>query len=72
MLLSFEMCPWCCHVHKLPLEWLRPMVLSGDDFKMQCDVCNHSFKLPDCESIWELARHQRDVRYDSRSWNNAE
>ena len=63
-LLSFEMCPRCCGLHRLPTERLKPMVLSGDDREMQCDVCNHSFKLPDCESIRELARHQRDVRYD--------
>jgi len=63
-LLLLEMCPQCCHIHKLPPERLRPMVLLGDDSKMQCDVCNHSFKLPDCELIRELARHQRDVRCD--------
>jgi len=71
-MMNFETCPRCSQIHKLPPERMKPMVLSGDDMEMQCDVCNNSFKLPNCESIRELARHQRDVRYDSRSWNNAE
>jgi len=62
-MLAFEMCPRCTNIHKLSPERLKPMVLSGDDQKMQCDVCNHSFKLPDCESLRELARQQRGRRY---------
>ena len=71
-MMAFELCPRCCHVHRLSIEKLKPMVLSGDNASMQCDVCGNNFKLPDCESLRELARHKRDVRYDSRSWNNAE
>ena len=62
-MLCFEMCPRCCHVHQLSPERLKPMVLSGDDKEMQCDVCNHSFKLPDSESVIEMARQQRAERY---------
>jgi hypothetical protein len=58
------MCPICSWVYGLLPEQLKPMVLSGDDKSMQCGVCNRSFKLPDCEVIVEMARHQRDKRYD--------
>jgi hypothetical protein len=63
-MMAFEMCPRCSQIHKLSPERMKPMVLSGDNSEMQCDVCGHSFKLLDCEDIRELARHQRDVRYD--------
>jgi len=74
-LLCFETCPRCVHVHRLPISrskyWpieqiLEPMVLSGDDREMQCSVCNHSFKLPDCEAVRDMARHRRGVKYDGR------
>lgn len=63
-MMNFEMCPRCCHIHQLPVERLKPMVLSGCETQMQCDVCNNSFKLRDCKAIIELARHQREKRYE--------
>ena len=63
MIRLFEMCPRCCHIHELPIERLKPMVLSGDDKKMQCSVCNHEVVLPDCEAIRESARRQREIKY---------
>lgn len=62
-MMNFEICPHCCYIYKLSPKQLKPMVLCGRNKKMQCDVCNHSFKLPDCEAIVELARHQREIRY---------
>ena len=41
----FEICPQCSQIHKLTLERMRPMVLSGNDKKMQCGVCGHSYLL---------------------------
>lgn len=61
MIKLFEICPRCCHVYQLPIERLKPMVLSGDNKKMQCGVCNHEFVLPDCEVIKETARRQREI-----------
>lgn len=60
-MMNFETCRICSHICKLMPEQMKPMVLSGDDTKMQCDVCNNSFKLPDCEAVREMARHQRCV-----------
>lgn len=57
----FEMCPCCCHRYRLESDSLKPMVLSGDDKKMQCGVCNASFKLPDSALVLEMARRQRKV-----------
>lgn len=54
------MCPQCTQIHKLSPERLKPMVLSSNNQEMQCDVCNHSFKLPDSELIIETARRQRE------------
>ena len=48
------------------IEHLKPMVLSGDDKEMQCGICGHSFKLPDCEGIKEVARRQRVKRYGAK------
>jgi len=70
-MLCFETCPRCVYIYQLPISrsehWpieqiLEPMVLSGDDSEMQCNVCFHSFKLPDCEGIREMARHHRNER----------
>lgn len=63
-MIAWEMCPFCSFGVGLLTEQLKPMVLSGDDKYMQCGVCNKSFRLPDCEAIREMARHQRDKRYD--------
>lgn len=62
-MMAFEICPKCSQIRKLSPDKLKPMVLSGDDSEMQCDVCNSSFPVPDCESIIELARQQRCRRY---------
>ena len=62
-MLCFEVCPRCSQIHKLFHENMRPMVLSDDETKMQCDVCGHSFKLPDCEPIVELARSRKYLKY---------
>ena len=62
-MLNFEMCVKCSQNEDLNYNDLKPMVLSGDDKEMQCGVCNHSFKLPDCEAIKELAREQRGKYY---------
>lgn len=64
-MLLIEMCPRCCQLYELDPDHLKSMVLSGDDNEMQCDVCNASFKLPDCEASREIARQQRKERYDS-------
>jgi len=61
----FETCVRCCHLHRLEPDRLKPMVLSGDDLKMQCSVCDHSLKLPDSEAVREMARRQRAERYGS-------
>lgn len=66
-MMCFEMCPRCCQVHRLELDQLKPMVLSGCENEMQCDVCSTSFKLPDCEGVREMARRQREIRYDKSS-----
>lgn len=63
VIFCFEICPNCSQILRLSPEQLKPMVLSGDDKEMQCDVCNHSFKLPDCKPLKELARRQRTERY---------
>lgn len=62
-LLNFEICPYCSHKLKLEPYQLKPMVLSDCDGYMQCDVCNYRSKLPDCESLREVARQQRGSRY---------
>lgn len=62
-MMAFEMCIYCLHISRLEPEQMKPMVLSGDDKEMQCDVCNKSFKLPDCEGVVELAGQQREKRY---------
>ncbi len=59
----FETCPLCSQDDCLSSEQMKPMVLCGLDEGMQCDVCNNSFKLPDCEDIIEVARQQRERRY---------
>ncbi len=64
-MMAFEMCSYCIHISGLEPEQMKPMVLSGCDSEMQCDVCNKSFKLPGCEGVVELARHQRDKKYGS-------
>ncbi len=61
----FEICPLCSQRRALLLEDLKPMVLSGDDKEMQCDVCNRSWKLHQSEALLELARQQRAIRYES-------
>lgn len=58
-MMLFEMCSFCNAYRRD----MKPMILSGDDKEMQCDVCNESFKLPDCETVRELARQQRGKRY---------
>ena len=60
---TFETCPRCSGLYRLLPEQMKPMVLSGDDTEMQCDVCNSSFKLPDCEAVREMARQKRRERY---------
>ncbi len=62
-MLCFEACPRCCQIHRLEPDLLEPMVLSGDNKEMRCDVCDNSFKLPDCDAIIETARQQRDGTY---------
>lgn len=62
-MMNFEACPYCSQGGGRTLEQMKSMVLSGDDKSMQCDICNHSFKLPDCESLREVARQQRKNRY---------
>lgn len=62
-MMNFETCPLCSQNKLFSVELLKPMVLSGDDKEMQCDVCSKSFKLPDCEIVKEMARHQREIRY---------
>lgn len=64
-MMNFEICLYCSQDGRTPYEQLKPMVLSGDDKRMQCDVCNNSLKLRDCKVIIELARHQREKRYES-------
>lgn len=59
----FEICIRCSQFYLLLPEQMKPMVLSGDDKEMQCDVCNRSFKLPDCDAVIEIARYQRSKRY---------
>ena len=61
---AFEMCPWCAGRGDALYEDLKPMVLSGDDKEMQCDVCNRSWKLHQTEALLELARQQRMQRYE--------
>lgn len=63
-MMCFEMCPRCSQRNRLMPELMKPMVLSDDNREMQCDVCDHSFKLPDCEQLRELARRQRGRRYN--------
>lgn len=55
-MMNLETCLYCSQRIGLFPEQMKPMVLSGDDREMQCDICNHSFKLPDCEVLVELAR----------------
>ncbi len=62
-LLSFETCSICARIFELDIDKQIPMILSGDGRQMQCDTCNHSYKLPDCEGIREVTRHQREIRY---------
>ena len=45
------------------MEQLKPMVLSDNGKWMQCNICLHSFKLPDCEAVREIARRQREKKY---------
>ncbi|MCK5613409.1 hypothetical protein KAR91_66680 [Candidatus Pacearchaeota archaeon] len=59
-MMCFETCTNCNMWHP---DHMKPMVLCGQDKEMQCGVCGHSFKLPDCEAIVELARKQRDKKY---------
>lgn len=61
-LLNFEMCRICSQKHGLTPEQMKPMVLSGDDKEMQCSVCGNSFKLPDSETVREMARRQREAK----------
>lgn len=58
----FETCPWCSQAGRQEPIHMRPMVLSDDDSEMQCFACNRSFRLPDCDSIVDLARQQREKR----------
>lgn len=60
----FEVCPICCQRQRLEPNQMKPMVLSGCGKLMQCDVCGNSSKLPDSEPIREMARHQREKRYE--------
>jgi hypothetical protein len=60
-MMAFETCPNCNAWHT---DYMKPMVLCGRDKEMQCDVCGHSFKLPDCDAVIELARQQRDKKYE--------
>lgn len=62
-MLNFEACPRCCHIFNLERHQLKPMVLSGDDREMQCDICNKSFKLSDSEALRDIARQQRRKKY---------
>lgn len=62
-MISLETCPRCSQFYQLLPEKMKPMVLSGCENEMQCDVCNKSFKLPDCEALRETARQQREIRY---------
>ena len=55
----FEYCPFCSQVWQQEIERAKPMVLSGDDKEMQCDVCNRGWKLHQSEALLELARQQR-------------
>jgi hypothetical protein len=64
-LLCFETCPRCSQFFQIDDCKLKPMTLSGDDKSMQCSVCDKTFKLPDSESVREMARRQREARYDS-------
>lgn len=52
----FEICPWCSQRGNELYEDLKPMVLSGDDKEMQCNVCKRSWKLPDSEALLESAK----------------
>jgi hypothetical protein len=60
----FEICPWCSQKGRKQCPVLKPMVLCGFGKEMQCDVCNRSWKLPQSEELLELARRQRENRYD--------
>lgn len=60
----FEICPWCTGRGNALYEDLQPMVLSGDDKEMQCNVCGRSWKLHQSETLLELARQQRVRRYE--------
>jgi len=65
-MLLFEICPYCSQRCSALIEDLKPMVLSGDYQEMQCDVCNHSFKLHQSEKFLEVARRQREQRYGDK------
>lgn len=62
----FETCPQCSQMHQLDSYGLEPMVLCGKDESMQCEVCGHSFMLPDSYGIKRFARHQREMKYGKR------
>lgn len=62
-MLLFETCPRCSQLHALTPDELKPMILSGDGKEMQCDICNHSFKLPDSKGVLNMAIQQRSKRY---------
>lgn len=61
MMMIFEICPIC------QIGWkrdsLKPMVLSGDDQKMQCDIYNHEFPIRQSPALLQLARRRREGRY---------
>lgn len=60
---NLEMCPLCSQGLRPTSDRMKPMVLSGDDKEMQCDICNHSFKLPESETLRRVARLKRSYRY---------
>lgn len=63
-MMSFETCPRCAHDKSVDFDYMNPMVLSGDDREMQCDMCNGSFLSVQDELLLELARDQRWAMYD--------
>jgi hypothetical protein len=64
-IMNFELCPLCSQ-SKFPRyhEKLKPMILADNDKEMHCDVCHHNFKLPDNETLIELAKDKRYERLE--------
>jgi hypothetical protein len=60
-ILNFELCPRCCHIHKLPVEELKPMIWSETAKKMRCHICGFLYKMPQCERLIEIARHTKGL-----------